>query len=163
MPCLTAPALRRLQYFPHSQESQQYAVSRKHLRLAAHARTKRALQPVECTHSGRYWRPASHPKLTSTAPHTLHIRTAQHVFLPSARHDVTLIGLDGFEALEQEQRNPKAYRDPASLLVSENFGLDGYRAKNRSHDRIQAMGKTGNRSGLCPLSCTGPWSESLRD
>ena len=81
----------------------------------------------------------------------LPIRRAQHVVLPSARHDVALIGLDGFEALEQEQPNLKAYRDPASLLVSENFGLDGYRAKNRSHDQIQVMGKTGNRFWLMSL------------
>ena len=93
----------------------------------------------------------------------LPIRRAQHVVLPSARHDVALIGLDGFEALEQEQPDLEVYRDPASLLVSENFGLDGYRAKNRSHDQIQAMRKTGTRSGLCPSSCTGPRSESLRD
>jgi hypothetical protein len=33
---------------------------------------------------------------------------------------VALIGLDGFEALEQEQPDLEVYRDPASLLVSEN-------------------------------------------
>ena len=64
---------------------------------------------------------------------------------------MTLIGLDGFEALEQEQPDLEVYRDSASLLVSENFGLDGYRAKNRSHDQIQVMGKTGIRFWLMSL------------
>lgn len=50
----------------------------------------------------------------------LPIRTAQHVVLLSARHNVTLIGLEGFEALEQEQPDLDVYRDSASLLVSEN-------------------------------------------
>ena len=50
----------------------------------------------------------------------LPIRTAQHIVLPSNRQDVALIGLDGFGTLEQEHPNLEAYRDPESLLVSNN-------------------------------------------
>ena len=74
-----------------------------------------------------------------------------------------LIGLDGFEALEQEQPDLEVYRDSASLLVSENFGLDGYRAKNRSHAKPRSWGRAALALAYVPRVVQDQRSESLRD
>ena len=80
----------------------------------------------------------------------LPIRTAQHIVLPSNRQDVALIGLDGFGALEQEQPNLEAYRDPESHLVSNDSDSTDI-VREPKPCQILVMGKASNRLWLVSL------------